>query len=137
MNKEPLTLYFDGSCPLCRWEIGHYRRQDNACQLSFQDVSPEGANPGPDLTRHRAMARFHVRRPDGELLSGAAAFVAIWHVLPGWRWAARIGKFPGISLLLEAAYRAFLPLRPKLARLVRYSGTVEPDHKQQCRQENS
>ena len=127
MKQRQLTVYFDGSCPLCRWEISHYRKQDNAGRLVFQDVSPEGAEVGPDLTRRQAMARFHVRGPDGGLLSGAAAFVAIWHVLPGWRWLARIGNVPGMMHFLELAYRAFLPLRPRLAQLVQHGAAAEPD----------
>lgn len=65
------------------------------------------------------MARFHVRQKDGQLLSGAAAFVALWLTMPGWRWLGRLGTMPGVTPLLEWMYNAFLHLRPRLQNRVR------------------
>lgn len=112
---KTLTVYFDGSCPLCRAEIEHYREQEGASRLNFRDVSQAGQPLERDLERTQAMSRFHVRPSDGGLLSGAAAFVSIWRLLPRWRWAARIADLPGAMLLLEFGYRLFLPFRPILA----------------------
>jgi predicted DCC family thiol-disulfide oxidoreductase YuxK len=116
------TIYFDGECPLCTIEIAHYQRQSGANDLCFLDISRDGADPGEGLTHEAALARFHVRAPDGTLLSGAAAFVSIWQELPQWRWAARLARLPGVLPLLELGYRAFLPLRPALAAVVRRRG---------------
>ncbi len=110
------TVYFDGSCPLCSVEIKHYASRDGADRLRFVDVSTEAADLGAGLTRGNAMARFHVRQADGTLLSGARAFVEVWATLPGWKWAARLAKIPGVTPVLELAYRAFLPVRPFLAK---------------------
>ncbi len=115
--KEGLTVYYDGSCPLCRAEIGHYRRIADAQRVAFCDISDPQTAPGPDLSRENAMARFHVRQADGTLVSGAAGFVALWATLPRWRVLALIARLPGVVPLLELAYRGFLPLRPYLARL--------------------
>lgn len=111
------TVHFDGSCPLCTFEIGHYRTRQGSEALRFVDVSAEEAETGPDLDRTTAMGRFHVRRPDGALVSGARGFVEIWSVLPGWRWLSRLGRLPGVVSLLEVGYRLFLPIRPVLSRL--------------------
>ncbi len=117
-DKPQLVIYFDGSCPLCRAEIRHYGTKDDAGMLSFVDASRCGENVAEDLPRHEAMSRFHVRRSDGTLVSGAAAFIAIWQVLPGWRLLAPVAALPGIRSVLELGYRVFLPVRPHLSRLI-------------------
>lgn len=116
------TVYFDGSCPLCSAEIRHYASCDGGDKLRFVDVSSEGADLGGDLACNDAMSRFHVRLPDGTLLSGARAFIAVWATLPRWKGVARLARIPGATAALEVAYRAFLPIRPILSRLAGYLG---------------
>ncbi len=111
------TIYFDGSCPLCRAEIAHYRREDDTGALAFVDVSDTAAPLPSGLTRRHAMERFHVLEDSGQLLSGAAAFVSVWRRLPRWRWAARVAALPGAGTALEVGYRLFLPARPFISRL--------------------
>jgi predicted DCC family thiol-disulfide oxidoreductase YuxK len=110
------TVYFDGSCPLCRAEIGYYQRNDQYSALCFVDISEPGGIPPEGITQERAMKRFHVRASDGRVLSGAAAFVEVWTRLPRWRWAARLAGLPGVTPLLEVGYRLFLPIRPYLSK---------------------
>ena len=122
-ESPSLTVLYDGACPLCRREIGIYRglrplRSDSP--VCFADVSdaafamPPALPPG--TTRAQLLARFHVRGRDGELLSGAQAFLALWAALPGWRWLALAGRVPGAARLMERTYRLFLRWRPTLQR---------------------
>ena len=37
----PLTLFYDGSCPLCATEVGYYKRSDTCQALILVDVSSE------------------------------------------------------------------------------------------------
>jgi predicted DCC family thiol-disulfide oxidoreductase YuxK len=115
-EQKTAIVYFDGGCPLCRSEIAHYQRQDKNDRIAFVDVSPIDVELGDGLTREQAMSRLHLRSSDGTMRSGAAAFVAIWELLPNWRWAARIAQMPGAIHALEFCYRAFLPVRPVLSR---------------------
>ena len=122
MPVPELTIYYDGSCPLCRREIAFYRRLRGAERLQWLDVSKDvgaGAALGEGLSCEAAMRRFHVRDAQGRLLSGGAAFARLWRALPGWRVAGWLMAWPPMSWMLELAYRAFLPLRPRLQRLVR------------------
>ena len=112
------TVFFDGSCALCRAEIGYYRRTDAAGDLCFIDVSEAHAAPPEGVTPQQAMARFHVRLPDGSLQSGAAGFVALWLALPRWRWLGRLAGHRRVLPVLERLYVLFLPWRARIARLV-------------------
>ncbi len=115
-TSPALTVLYDGACPLCRREIALYRGACGDVPLSFADVSNEAVVLPPSLPRDAALARFHVQRADGQIVSGAQAFLALWSVLPRWRWLARIGRIPGVAWLLERAYRSFLVVRPGLQR---------------------
>lgn len=112
------TIYFDGSCALCSVEISHYASRVGGDKLGFVDVSGNDPRLGDDLTSQKAMRRFHVRRSDGSLVSGARAFVEVWDALPGWHWVARVAKIRGVLPVLEVGYRAFLPIRPFISKVV-------------------
>lgn len=115
---DSLTVMFDGACPLCRREISLYQSLSPLEAVNWMDVSEDHAGISPE-EQARYMARFHVRQKDGQLLSGAAAFVALWLTMPGWRWLGRLGRLPGVTPLLEWMYRGFLHLRPHLQRWAR------------------
>ncbi|HQT00809.1 MAG: hypothetical protein B7Y26_07980 [Hydrogenophilales bacterium 16-64-46] len=107
-----LTVYYDGGCAVCSREIGFYQRMRGAERLDWVDVTRcDPADLGRDLTPAAALARLHVRVPDGKLVSGARAFAALWSALPGTRVFGQIARQPGIVHLLEAGYRGFLRLR--------------------------
>ena len=111
-----VTVLYDGACPLCRREIGLYRGLQPTTPVCFADLSDASLPLPTDATREQLLARFHVRGADGQLLSGAQAFLALWAVLPGWRWLERVGRVPGAAWLMERVYRLFLRVRPMLQR---------------------
>ena len=117
-----LTVLFDGACPLCRREIGVYQSLIPLQPVQWLDVSKGGEDISAE-EQALYMARFHVRQKDGQLLSGAAAFVALWLAMPGWRWLGRFARLPGVTPVLEVMYRGFLHLRPHLQRLLRNTST--------------
>lgn len=120
-NTDPeaadrVTVYFDGSCPLCSAEIGYYKKRDVGGGLDLVDVSDPNFAGDADLTRADAMARFHVRLANGEVRSGARAFVEVWRKTPGWRWLSHLARVPGVVLIMEGAYRLFLRARALMVR---------------------
>ena len=118
-NVPSLTVLYDGACPLCKREINVYRNLQPLLPNSsvfFADVSNSACALPVGTTREQLLARFHVQRRNGELLSGAQAFLALWSVLPGWRWPAFVGRLPGAVWVMEWTYKFFLRWRPMLQR---------------------
>ncbi len=110
-----LTVYHDGACPLCQREIALMRRLDRRGAMAFVDVADPANAPACPIDPADLMARFHVRE-NGQMLSGAAAFAAMWRAIPLLRPLGLVARFAPILWLLERAYRLFLRLRPRLQR---------------------
>ena len=112
-SAQRFSVYYDGACPLCNKEIDTYRKVTGAEQLSWLDVANcDPSMLGEDLDGQEALARMHVRDENGKLISGAAAFAAIWSRLPRTRWLGKLmGTRPALWIL-EPSYLLFLRVRP-------------------------
>ncbi len=109
-----VTIWYDGSCPICIREIALMRRLDWRRKIEFHDVSSTDAVC--PLDRQELLARFHASE-DGVMLSGAAAFAAMWRVIPLLKplgWAAKNALVIG---MLERLYIQFLKVRPRIQRV--------------------
>lgn len=110
-----LTVWYDGACPLCLREIALMRRLDRAARINFINVAdPLAACP---LDRKLLLARFHASE-NGTILSGAAAFAAMWRAIPLLRPLGLAARNRAILALLERGYLLFLRIRPRLQRLL-------------------
>lgn len=117
MEREPLTIYFDGACPLCSREIAHYRKKDTAGRLRYVDIaSPSFDAAAYGLDKDRVKKVMHVRLPDGKMVTGVDAFIAIWSELPGYGALAKLAHLPLVNPLLHVGYHIFAALRPYLPK---------------------
>lgn len=93
------------------------RRLDRRGAIKFVDA--KGADPkGCPLDRSELLARFHACE-DGRMLSGGAAFAAVWRAIPVLRPLGILFQNRFASALLERCYRVFLRVRPTLQKLIR------------------
>lgn len=118
MNESPasqndVTVWYDGECPLCLKEIRLMRRLDRRQAIRFVDVHEGRDCP---LDAETLLARFHARERGGPLLSGAAAFAAMWRAIPLLRPLGLAARWRPILVVLERLYVAFLRARPALQR---------------------
>ena len=87
--------------------------------LQFFDISgPDGTGPlrvafGVDLPA--ALERMHAIDGEGNLRTGAAAFVAMWACLPApFHWVAMAARAPLAMPLLELGYKVWTYVRVAL-----------------------
>ena len=111
-----VLVWFDGGCPLCQREIALMRRLDRRQAIRFVDVS-SGAESCP-IDRAALLARFHAAE-NGRMLSGAAAFAAMWRAIPLLRPLGLLARNRVVLAGLERAYLGFLVVRPRLTRRLR------------------
>ena len=91
------------------------RKLDRRGAIHFEDVSTE-APPDCPVDQAQLLARFHARE-NGKVLSGAAAFAAMWRTIPILRPLGLFARHRLVLRILEALYLRFLKFRPRLQRL--------------------
>jgi len=114
MASPSLKIWYDGACPLCLREIALMRRLDKRGAIDFVDVA-EGADPSCPIDQRELLARFHAEE-NGVIVSGAAAFAAMWRAIPVLRPLGLLARNALVLIALEAAYLRFLKIRPRLQR---------------------
>ncbi len=111
MRESKVTVWFDGGCPLCRREISLMQKLDKQKAISFVDItSPDSQCP---VDPYLLLARLHAEE-DGRMLTGAAAFAAMWRSIPVLRPLGLAAKNVKVLAFMERAYVFFLRHRPKL-----------------------
>lgn len=125
---QTLKVFFDGGCPLCVREIGFYRRQKGAEFIRWIDIAEDSAGEvAPGLSRCDALARFHIQKPNGELVNGGAAFAELWAVLPRFAPAGRLLRRQPFVTMANVAYDVFLRIRPSVQSIVARIAPLKAD----------
>jgi predicted DCC family thiol-disulfide oxidoreductase YuxK len=92
-SNYPMTLFFDGLCPLCVREMGALRRRDRTARLRFVDVRAPGFVVPFGATLDDMLAAIHACTAQGRLVAGVEtvrlAYEAVglgWLLAPtAWR----------------------------------------------------
>jgi predicted DCC family thiol-disulfide oxidoreductase YuxK len=119
----PLSLYFDGACPLCISEMTMLKSRDASNMLTLIDVSA----PAFDVNLHSVGALHHKTLADlnalihatdaaGRLLVGIEVFRAAYGAVGLGHWWA-ITAWPGFEPLFNAVYAWFAAHRTGLSKL--------------------
>ncbi len=112
-------IYYDGRCPICmasrRWveALAWYGQKE------FLDVN-QAAHLAqlPPAVRERAMGQMHLRLPDGRVLGGFDAVVALLERMPLLWPLWLLLRLPGMTWLGGRVYSAVARHRYALSRCV-------------------
>jgi hypothetical protein len=108
LRTEPIgnaaaDIYFNDQCPVCNAEMTHYATLCANVRPEFHFIP---ATQQPDalaqcgLRREHLERRVYLCRPDGRILSGIPALIALWSTMPRYRWLSRL---VGLPLLRQIA----------------------------------
>jgi predicted DCC family thiol-disulfide oxidoreductase YuxK len=108
---EQLTVLYNDQCPVCSFEIEHYRALciKRGIDLGFEKISDKGPvlnSSGLSVTD--AKRRLHVRTSDGYVKVGVDAFLALWAHMPIYKYLGRLVAIPGIYHLAVVVYNHVL-----------------------------
>ena len=117
MQNARVKIWFDGDCPLCVAEISLIKHLDaKNGHIAFVNLTGDGSCP---LDRSEMLAKFHAQELDGPIISGAAAFGAMWRQVTPFQPLGWLTKFPPALWALNILYVQFLRIRPRLQAWMR------------------
>jgi predicted DCC family thiol-disulfide oxidoreductase YuxK len=108
MNDNfPLTLLYDGACPVCNLEMDNLKARNSAGQLKFVDISAPFFDTTPyGATLAQMNGLIHAQRPDGTLVVGVEVFRLAYGAVGLGHYMAPTG-WPVLKPAFDAAYAVF------------------------------
>ena len=113
---SPLTLYYDGRCPLCQAEMLYLQHRDHLGLLNCVDITQNDFDAiATGLSCERAMASIHGQLANGDWVTGVAVFAAAYERV-GLRRMAWLLSRPSLQPVLGWGYARFARHRYTLSR---------------------
>jgi predicted DCC family thiol-disulfide oxidoreductase YuxK len=114
MTSYPLTVFFDGACPICNREIALMKRLDRLQQLEFCDFSAQEYDAASSGFAAADLGTvIHARWADGSVITGVEVFRAMWEAV-GLGFLARLSRLSLVEPLVLNAYAWFARNRLRL-----------------------
>ncbi|RED51554.1 TIGR01777 family oxidoreductase [Aestuariispira insulae] len=110
-NREPLTVYYNHACGICRREIGHYQKLAEAGKrpLECLDInSHPRALAAYGLGPNDIRRRLYVLDGDGHLFGGVDSFIRIWALIPRFHGLAVLAQMPLVNPLAGLIYERMM-----------------------------
>ena len=110
-----MKVYFNNSCKICKAEIDIYKKE-KINQINWIDITDNNiAKLETKKDYKQLLRRLHVEK-DGQIFSGAKAFLLVWKNIPKYKFLYKIFSLPIIFQIFSVAYEIiafFLYLKNK------------------------
>ena len=109
-----LTLFYDGTCPLCVNEINHLKRLDQKQRIAFEDIHAENfTGRYPDVDRDEA-STILLGDVHGQRIRGLDVTHRAWSLV-GRGWITAPLRWPLIRPVADRVYLWFAPRRYRIS----------------------
>ena len=98
-----MKVYFNNSCKICKAEIDLYKKE-KIDQINWVDITNNQlAKIETNKDYKELLRRLHVEK-DGQIFSGAKAFLLVWKNIPKYRILYSIISLPIIFQIFSIVY---------------------------------
>ena len=112
-----LTIFYDGTCPLCAKEMNALKQQDKNNAIKTIDIYSEDFSEYPSIDPKAANTVLHALNQDGELILGLDVTYLAWKLVgKGWLYAPL--RWPVIKVLADWVYLHFAKNRYRVSYLL-------------------
>ena len=110
-----MKVYFNNSCKICKAEIDLYKKE-GISKINWVDITNnKQAKIETKKNFKELLRRLHVEK-NGEIFSGAKAFLLVWKNIPKYKFLYKIFSLPIIFQIFSVVYEIiafFLYLKNK------------------------
>lgn len=116
MNNYPITIFHDGSCPICRLDVAHLQSRNDGGRLRFIDISAPDFDPASyGITHDEFAAQIRAQLPDGTLITGMDVFRRAYRAVD-LDWVVAPANWGPLKAPADALYRLFARNRPAISQ---------------------
>jgi len=110
--SKPITLLYDGDCPICKREITHLQRHNTKQLVHFIDISTQNYQKESyaNIDYNMAMKAIHAIDASGNVLKGPAAFQQLY-IRCGYPMLSLLYGLPILHAFFSRIYYLFAKYR--------------------------
>tara|TARA_B100001057_G_scaffold229814_2_gene230149 strand:- start:1371 stop:1718 length:348 start_codon:yes stop_codon:yes gene_type:complete len=98
-----MKVYYNNSCKICKAEIDIYKKE-KIDHINWVDITNnQNAKIETSKDYKQLLRRLHVKK-DGEIFSGAKAFLLVWKNIPKYKILYLILRLPIIFQIFSISY---------------------------------